>query len=119
MARKRNGARSLLPADTGGAAPAPAKPSKPPRTKAEQNADLPATTERPVADSALVGKPFAPAPSFKSQIRTSFEPVSERDEIARLAYSYWEARGGRDGSAEEDWYRAEQEHRRRRKASIN
>jgi len=32
-----------------------------------------------------------------------------RDEIARLAYFYWEARGGNDGSAEEDWYRAEQE----------
>ncbi len=32
-----------------------------------------------------------------------------RDEIARLAYSYWEARGGSGGSAEEDWYRAEQE----------
>jgi len=32
-----------------------------------------------------------------------------RDEIARLAYSYWEARGGSGGSAEDDWYRAERE----------
>ena len=30
-------------------------------------------------------------------------------ETARLAYSYWEARGGSNGSAEEDWLRAEQE----------
>lgn len=30
-------------------------------------------------------------------------------ETARLAYSYWEARGGSRGSAEEDWLRAEQE----------
>jgi hypothetical protein len=30
-------------------------------------------------------------------------------EIARLAHSYWEARGGIDGSPEEDWFRAEQE----------
>ena len=30
-------------------------------------------------------------------------------ETARLAYSYWEARGGSHGSAEEDWLRAEQE----------
>jgi hypothetical protein len=29
--------------------------------------------------------------------------------IARLAYSYWEARGYAGGSAEEDWLRAEQE----------
>jgi len=31
------------------------------------------------------------------------------DEIARLAYSFWEARGRSGGSAEEDWYRAQQE----------
>jgi hypothetical protein len=30
-------------------------------------------------------------------------------ETARLAYSYWEARGGADGSAEGDWVRAERE----------
>ena len=45
-------------------------------------------------------------------------PVMELDEelsapaeqqIARLAYSYWEARGGKGGSPWEDWFRAEQE----------
>lgn len=30
-------------------------------------------------------------------------------ETARLAYSYWEARGNVHGSAEADWVRAEQE----------
>ena len=30
-------------------------------------------------------------------------------EIAQLAYSYWEARGCTNGSAEEDWVRAERE----------
>lgn len=44
----------------------------------------------------------------------AFDPVSEREEIARLAYSYWEARGGVGGSPEEDWLRAEEEVRRRR-----
>jgi len=34
-------------------------------------------------------------------------------EIARLAYSYWEARAHRGGSPEEDWLRAERELRRR------
>ena len=33
----------------------------------------------------------------------------EVDQIARLAYSYWEARGGEGGSAEDDWFRAERE----------
>ena len=36
------------------------------------------------------------------------------EEIARLAYAHWEARGRQDGSPEEDWYRAEQELIRRR-----
>ena len=31
------------------------------------------------------------------------------DEIAQLAYSYWEARGYQGGSSEEDWLRAEQQ----------
>ena len=31
------------------------------------------------------------------------------DEIAQLAYSYWEARGYQGGSSEEDWLRAEEE----------
>ena len=29
------------------------------------------------------------------------------EEIARLAYSYWEARGYQGGSPWEDWFRAE------------
>ena len=33
------------------------------------------------------------------------EPAQE--DIARLAYSYWEGRGCQGGSAEEDWLRAE------------
>ncbi|MBK9166430.1 MAG: DUF2934 domain-containing protein [Bryobacterales bacterium] len=35
------------------------------------------------------------------------------EEIARLAYSYWEERGFQGGSALEDWLRAEEELRRR------
>lgn len=31
------------------------------------------------------------------------------DEIAKLAHSYWEERKGREGSAMEDWLRAERE----------
>lgn len=36
-------------------------------------------------------------------------PEPTRDQIARLAYLYWLDRGGPYGSAEEDWFRAEQE----------
>ncbi len=40
--------------------------------------------------------------------------VSEYEQIALLAYSFWEARGRQGGSPEEDWFRAEAEFRRRR-----
>ncbi len=36
------------------------------------------------------------------------------DRVAELAYSYWEARGFQGGSPWEDWFRAEQELKRRR-----
>ena len=39
--------------------------------------------------------------------------VPAQESIARLAYSYWEARGGGKGSAWEDWFRAEDELKRR------
>jgi hypothetical protein len=38
--------------------------------------------------------------------------ADDHEAIARLAYSYWEARGCPIGSPEEDWYRAENELRR-------
>ncbi len=37
-----------------------------------------------------------------------------QEEIAQLAYSYWEARGGQGGSPWEDWFRAEQDLKRRK-----
>ncbi len=44
------------------------------------------------------------------QGQSPFAEDNGRDvETARLAYSYWEARGRGHGSAEADWVRAEQE----------
>ena len=40
----------------------------------------------------------------------------EHKRIARLAYSYWEARGQPYGSPDEDWFRAEEELRQRKSA---
>jgi hypothetical protein len=36
-----------------------------------------------------------------------------QEDIAELAYSYWEARGGHGGSPWDDWFRAERELRRK------
>ena len=40
------------------------------------------------------------------------------EEIARLAYHYWQARGCPGGSPEEDWFRAEHDLRRGRSAEA-
>jgi hypothetical protein len=47
-------------------------------------------------------------PSPKAAPVTAAASVTH-DEIARLAYSYWEARGRHGGSSAEDWDRAERE----------
>jgi hypothetical protein len=58
----------------------------------------------------MTNAPAAPVPA-EVQITPQ-----EHKRIARLAYSYWEARGRPDGSSEEDWFRAEAELRRRKSA---
>ena len=82
--------------------PAPAKTTarKPRVAKSQGNGAV-----QPVP--RLVRRKTPPAPVRKqgSTAAHSFP----RDEVARLAYSYWESRGGRGGSPEEDWFRAEQE----------
>ena len=63
----------------------------------------------------LFGKTHATRTRHDSAIRDqsgASEPADSparpsHDEIARLAYSYWEARGGRGGSPVEDWFDAE------------
>jgi len=47
----------------------------------------------------------APVSMVASQATRSISP----EEIAHLAYSYWEARGFSHGLADEDWIRAEAE----------
>lgn len=50
------------------------------------------------------------APIPESTIgETAAAVLYDRDAIARLAYSYWEARGCQGGSQIEDWARAEKE----------
>ena len=48
----------------------------------------------------------APVP-VRHKLATPRAPAAEQ--IAHLAYSYWEARGYQGGSPEEDWLRAEQQ----------
>jgi len=54
--------------------------------------------------------PPAPEPGSQPE-RSIHEHAAEpsHEEIAQRAYQYWEARGRPMGSAEEDWFRAEQD----------
>ena len=40
--------------------------------------------------------------------------VDDEEEIRQIAYRFYEERGREDGSPEDDWFRAEQEVRRKR-----
>ena len=50
----------------------------------------------------------AMAPDTAAEHVTLTSPI-EHEEVALLAYSYWEARGCPFGSPEEDWFRAERD----------
>ena len=98
MSRKTSEPGSYLPAGSGAAAPAQAKRKRAVRASA--------------AAASSGGEPQAVATNG-AEARVEFS-VAEQEEIACLAYSYWEARGGEGGSSDEDWFRAEQEVRRKR-----
>ncbi len=57
-----------------------------------------------------------PAPAASPEI--SIPPQPTYEEVAKLAYSYWEARGYQGGTPEEDWLRAEEEIRARAATAV-
>ncbi len=85
-----------------------------PKSKTAEADNTPAESPK----RAPATKPKAPAAMHKRITKKTVETVVpapepvrviSTDEISRLAYSYWESRGYRGGSAEEDWFRAERE----------
>jgi hypothetical protein len=104
MPKKPNEARSHLSME-GGVSPAPVRRSRTPRAKA---AAASASNGNAEHESSRIAVETAPA--FSSE--PNYSP-SDYEEIARLAYYLWEARGGQGGSPEEDWFNAEQEYRKR------
>jgi hypothetical protein len=79
-----------------------------------------ATETAASAAPARAAKPKAPRVKAAQHSKTiSAEPTATpvvavtehpHDAIARIAYRLWESRGGENGSALEDWVRAEQEY---------
>lgn len=79
---------------------------------ANESATKKASAPRTAASLKRHGKA---TPSSTEKLVQSAAPVVEldRQEVARLAYSYWVERNYRHGSQVEDWFRAESELRRR------
>lgn len=69
------------------------------------------TAHKTTANAGIQGASVAgTAVAFESvPDAASSASAIEHEEIARLAYSHWEARGCPHGSPEEDWFRAERE----------
>jgi DUF2934 family protein len=94
MAKKSTNASE--PTLTGGTAPARMRKHAPAKHSSAAAAEISSS----IAPAAITATKAETTPSNSA---VTF------DEIAKLAYSYWEARGYQGGSQEEDWLRAEQE----------
>lgn len=80
------------------------------------------TTNPPAASRSRRTKAPAHEVSVPSSTLKTTEKsigLSERERIALLAYSFWEARGRKGGSPEEDWFRAEKEIRKGSSAVLS
>jgi hypothetical protein len=73
-------------------------------------------SQKEIVVSGAVAPRHQPASTRRTRpVTKPAEPVAaapqavKNDEVARLAYSYWEARGYQGGSPDEDWIRAEKE----------
>ena len=101
MASKRNSEKQVVSPSGAAAAPARRKSVSTKRTIPRTAVDF-SSTSAPEAEVLPVA---TPAPAALAAVSAE----SHRDAVARLAYSYWEARGYQGGSPEADWLRAEQE----------
>ena len=54
-------------------------------------------------------KPRKTAAKTEKAVKTTRSAMPSREEVEKLARAYWEQRGYKDGYAEQDWLRAEQE----------
>ena len=89
----------------------------PNRKTAEVNAAAPAEQQTKVKRASATKSAVAVHKHKAKKVTEPAVPASatqevyspSHDDIAQLAYSFWEARGYRDGAPEEDWLRAERE----------
>ncbi len=108
MTRNRNSEPEIVVSTQGSSAASSRRKAGRSRSKRAAQVE---TTAAPAIEGVPVEVPALTAVEVVAReavaLESDFEPT--REEIAALAYSYWESRGCQGGSAEEDWLRAEQE----------
>jgi len=92
---------------TNDSATAPVRAAKP---------KTPKTTPAVEFASKAVSTPRVKSATHKTDVPVAIVEIAEtpvvvnaHEQIAKIAYGYWEARGFQPGSPEEDWLRAERE----------
>jgi hypothetical protein len=93
MARKQSSEKPLVVSSGAAAVPARRKST---------------TTKRTVPSTVAVDVPAVAAETMTATVVPTFA-VPTHDQIAALAYSFWESRGYQGGSQQDDWLRAEQQ----------
>lgn len=78
------------------------------RSAGHRKASSPEPEAEPKTDGAMSGNAALPSGSL-SKLSQAVAAEFTREDVARLAYKYWEMRGRQHGYAEEDWLRAEHE----------
>ena len=110
MTTKRTTENELVVSGTAAAAPR----RKPARPRAKHSA--------PPAEALVASVPAVeaaePALASPTPVESIIVTQPSREEVARLAYSYWEARGCQGGSPAEEWLRAESEIRLAAAATV-
>ena len=116
MPRKRSSDTSPQVSETAAVAGSAVQSEKPKPARSRSTSTASRTTPRKAAVAPVEtsnGSSHSIGQLVEAVGSNGVAPAVDTHEIARLAYSYWEARGGQGGSPEEDWRRAEQELRAR------
>lgn len=79
------------------------------RTNPKNGSVTPGVPRRGTARSKPQSGPQVKQESAAASKAALSDNTGLQDEIAKLAYALWQARGENGGSPEEDWLRAEQE----------
>ena len=112
MRRLYNGISPIMPKKTLATETAAAAPARVAKPKTPRVAPVVEVASTPRVKSVKHSKAASTPLPVAEVTPVAATPGNAYDQIAKIAYGYWEARGYQHGSSEQDWLRAEQEYLR-------